>query len=71
MTVDIEAITSVDPRGGSTIASERINSQLSHAKAIVSVDHEGWELMPPRHSVRTTGWPLVESEIGEGVTFIS
>ena len=36
-------ITSVDPGGGSTIDTERINSQvsLSHGKAITSVDPGG------------------------------
>ena len=58
-----KAIASVDPRGGgSTIDEEKINSQLSllHEKATASVD-PGWgELMPPKLSVRSTGWPLVE-----------
>ena len=45
----------------STINAERINSQLSLSceKAIASVDPWRGIDAPPRHSVRSTGWPLV------------
>ena len=51
------------------IDAERINSQLSlsHEKAIASVD-PGWRLTPPRHSVRSTGWPLVPLKLRGMVT---
>ena len=57
--INIEVIDTVDPGGRSTFDIERINSQLSllHKKVIASVDLGGWT--PPRHSVRSTGWPLV------------
>ena len=60
-----KAITSVDPEGG----AERINSQLklSREKEITSVDPGGGELTTSRHSVRSTGWPLVFFNILDGL----
>ena len=52
-----KVIASVGP--GSTVNVERINNQLAllQEKVIASVD--GGEGHPLRHSVRSTGWPLV------------
>ena len=49
--------------GRSTINVERINSQLSLSCEIASVDLEGGQLTPQRHSVCSTGWPLVIKKI--------